>query len=143
LAGHQLWVSVFFYHRVKGLHLERQATEACLKLLEAQLEPHMLFNTLANLRALITTGPPRAMDMLGRFNDYLRATLRASRTDALSGTHTMADGFGRLRYYLELMAVRMGPRLTYALNLPEALQRYPLPPLLLQPMVENAIPHGL
>lgn len=133
----------YFYHREKGLDLERQATEARLKLLETQLEPHMLFNTLANLRALIATDPPRAIHMLDRLNDYLRATLKASRTDAHSGAHTLADEFDRLRDYLELMAVRMGPRLAYALDLPETLQRHPVPPLLLQPLVENAIRHGL
>lgn len=133
----------YFYHREKNLDLERQATEARLKLLESQLEPHMLFNTLANLRALIATDPPRAIHMLDRLNDYLRATLKASRTDALSGTHTLAAEFDRLRDYLELMAVRMGPRLTYTLNLPDHLQHHPVPPLLLQPLVENAIRHGL
>jgi len=133
----------YFYHREKGAELQRQATEARLKLLETQLEPHMLFNTLANLRALIATDPPRAIGMLDRLNDYLRATLRASRTDGSSGSHTLADEFARLRDYLELMAVRMGPRLSYTLTLPEALQRHPVPPLLLQPLVENAIRHGL
>ena len=132
-----------FYQRARNQDLQRQATEARLKLLETQLEPHMLFNTLANLRALIATDPPRAIRMLDRLNDYLRATLRASRTDGSSGSHTLADEFARLRDYLELMAVRMGPRLSYTLDLPEALQRHPVPPLLLQPLVENAIRHGL
>jgi hypothetical protein len=134
---------VFFYWRGKAEDLQRQATEARLKLLETQLEPHMLFNTLANLRALIATDPPRALDMLDRLNDYLRATFKASRTDTLGGGHTLADEFARLRDYLELMAVRMGPRLAYTLDLPTALAQQPLPPLLLQPLVENAIRHGL
>ena len=129
----------YFYQREKGAELQRQATEARLKLLETQLEPHMLFNTLANLRALIATDPPRAIHMLDRLNDYLRATLRASRTDSASGAHTLNDEFARLRDYLELMAVRMGPRMAYALHLPDALQTHPVPPLLLQPLVENAV----
>jgi signal transduction histidine kinase len=133
----------YFYQREKSVELQRQATEARLKLLETQLEPHMLFNTLANLRVLITTDPARAVHMLDRLNDYLRATLRASRTDGASGTHTLAHEFARLRDYLELMAVRMGPRMAYALHLPDALQHHPVPPLLLQPLVENAIRHGL
>lgn len=132
-----------FYQRARNEDLQRQATEARLKLLETQLEPHMLFNTLANLRALITTDPQRAVHMLDRLNDYLRATLRASRTDGANGTHTLAHEFARLHDYLELMAVRMGPRMTYALYLPDALQHHPVPPLLLQPLVENAIRHGL
>jgi len=133
----------YFYQREKGAELQRQATEARLKLLETQLEPHMLFNTLANLRALIATDPVRAVHMLDRLNDYLRATLRASRTDSNSGAHTLADEFARLRDYLELMAIRMGPRMAYALHLPDTLQHHPVPPLLLQPLVENAIRHGL
>ena len=132
-----------FYQRAQAEDLKRQATEARLKLLETQLEPHMLFNTLANLRALIQTDPPRAIHMLDRLNDYLRATLKASRTDVASGGHTLADEFARLHDYLELMAVRMGPRLAYSLALPDGLQGHPLPPLLLQPLVENAIRHGL
>ena len=133
----------YFQQRERALEMRKQATEARLKLLETQLEPHMLFNTLANLRALIATDPPRAIQMLDRLNDYLRATLRGSRTDAQSGEHTLADETARLRDYLELMAVRMGPRLTYGFEVPEDLLNHPVPPLLLQPLVENAIRHGL
>ena len=129
--------------RLAGEEAQRQASEARLKLLESQLEPHMLFNTLANLRALIGTDPERAVAMLDRLNDFLRATLKASRADATAGQHTLADEFARLRDYLELMAVRMGPRLRYTLELPEALSRQRVPPLLLQPLVENCIRHGL
>ena len=141
--GISLGFLIFFYQREKSLALQRQATEAQLRLLESQLEPHMLFNTLATLRALITTDAPRAIAMLDRLNGYLRATLRASRSDGSQPAHTLQDEFDRLRDYLELMAIRMGPRLHFALDLPEALARHPLPPLLLQPLVENAIRHGL
>jgi signal transduction histidine kinase len=122
---------------------QRQASEARLRLLESQLEPHMLFNTLANLRALIATDPPRAIHMLDRLNAYLRATLAASRSDAHGSAHTLRDEFARLADYLELMAVRMGPRLRVQLDLPEPLAGLPVPALLLQPLVENAIRHGL
>jgi signal transduction histidine kinase len=118
---------------------ERDASEAKLKLLETQLEPHMLFNTLANLRVLIATDPPRAIAMLDRLNSYLRATLNGSR--ALS--HPLDAEFDLLRDYLELMSVRMGDRLAYTLDLPDALRHAAVPPLLLQPLVENAIQHGL
>jgi len=116
-----------------------QASEAHLRLLQSQLEPHMLFNTLANLRVLIGTDPPRALTMLDRLNDYLRATLASSR----AASHSLAEEFERLQDYLELMALRMGERLQYTLTLPEALRDQPVPPLLLQPLVENAIRHGL
>lgn len=141
-----LALTYFFYSRGKSAWLQAkvnevrsQASEAQLKLLETQLEPHMLFNTLANLRMLIGTDPMRAQEMLDRIIAYLRATLTASR----STEHPLANEFERLRDYLELMAVRMGPRLAYTLDLPDALRDVPVPPLLLQPLVENAIRHGL
>jgi signal transduction histidine kinase len=118
---------------------ERDATLARLALLQSQLEPHMLFNTLANLRVLIGLDPPRAQAMLDRLIAFLRATLGASRTPA----HALSAEFERLDDYLQLMAVRMGPRLAVRLELPEALRSLPVPPLLLQPLAENAIQHGL
>lgn len=139
-------ISFFFYSRAKAEHLQRhmaqaqhEATQARLKLLEAQLEPHMLFNTLANLRALIGVDPAAAQAMLDRLNDYLRATLAASRATQ----HPLAAEFDRLADYLALMAVRMGPRLGYVLQLPDDLRALPVPTLLLQPLVENALRHGL
>ncbi|HYF21524.1 MAG TPA: histidine kinase [Ramlibacter sp.] len=136
----------WFYSINRGRYLERRmgeaqrhASEARLKLLETQLEPHMLFNTLANLRALIGIDPPRAQEMLDRVIAYLRATLDASRAT----THPLQAEFDRLRDYLELMSIRMGPRLACELHLPPELARVPVPTLLLQPLVENAIQHGL
>ncbi|HQQ70314.1 MAG TPA: histidine kinase [Alicycliphilus sp.] len=139
-------ISFFFLSRGKAQRLQlqmaqaqRDAAEARLKLLESQLEPHMLFNTLANLRVLVATDPARAQAMLDHFIAYLRATLAASRATL----HPLEGEFARLADYLELMAMRMGPRLAYALDLPEPLRDAPVPPLLLQPLVENAIRHGL
>ena len=136
----------FFFSLGKSKHMQsqldvaqRDATEARLKLLETQLEPHMLFNTLANLRVLITADPPRAVAMLDRLNSYLRVTLSGSRTLA----HPLSAEFNRLGDYLELMSVRMGERLRYTLDLPDELRDLPVPPLLLQPLVENSIRHGL
>jgi len=128
--------------REKAEAARRQASEAQLRLLETQLEPHMLFNTLANLRVLIAIDPGRAQTMLDHMIAYLRATLSASRT-VPSRPHTLEDEFARLKDYLELMAIRMGPRLQYTLDLPAALRLHPVPPLLLQPLVENSIQHGL
>ena len=138
--------SYYFYSANKSAYLERTTTEARkhanearLKLLETQLEPHMLFNTLANLRALIGADPQRAQAMLDHLIDYLRATLEASR----ASTHTLQAEFDRLRDYLELMSIRMGPRLRYTLELPPELAQHQVPALLLQPLVENSIRHGL
>ena len=139
-------ICYFYYARGKSKYLEgeiaiaqRNATDARLKLLETQLEPHMLFNTLANLRALIASDPDRAIAMLDRLNSYLRVTLSGSRTLA----HPLSAEFDRLADYLELMSVRMGARLSYTLDLPDELRDVPVPPLLLQPLVENSIRHGL
>jgi sensor histidine kinase YesM len=118
---------------------QRHAAESRLVLLQSQLEPHMLFNTLANLRALIGTDPAAATAMLDHLNAYLRATLNASRASA----HPLQTEFDRVRDYLELLKVRMGPRLGYTLELPDSLAGVPVPPLILQPLVENAIKHGL
>ncbi len=136
----------YFYTRNRHHYLEtkmseakRHASEAKLKLLETQLEPHMLFNTLANLRVLVASDAARAQTMLDHLIAYLRATLSASR----ASSHPLQDEFERLHDYLELMAVRMGPRLTYTLELPPKLAALPVPAMLLQPIVENAIKHGL
>ena len=119
---------------------QRQAAETQLRLLESQLEPHMLFNTLANLRVLIGMDPARAQAMLDQLISFLRATLSASRS---SSHHSLQDEFARLADYLALMQVRMGERLRPLLDLPPELAALKIPPLLLQPLVENAIKHGL
>jgi signal transduction histidine kinase len=120
---------------------QRHASEAQLQLLRSQLEPHMLFNTLANLRALIEVDPPRALEMLDRFNTWLRSSLQASRRADAEGT--LAEEFARLDDYLALMAVRFGPRLRHRLSFDPSMSNAALPALLLQPLVENAIVHGL
>jgi signal transduction histidine kinase len=116
-----------------------ETTLARLNLLQSQLEPHMLFNTLANLRALIVADPARAQEMLDHLIDFLRATLAASR----QAEHPLADEFARIGDYLALMRVRMGDRLRARTTLPPELASIGVPPLLLQPLVENAIKHGL
>jgi hypothetical protein len=136
----------FFYTRAQNTQLlaeinaaRRDAVLAQLKLLSAQLEPHMLFNTLANLRAMIFVDQNRAVTMLDHLDNYLRATLNSS-TDL---SHSLEDEFKLIGDYLALMQVRMGERLRYHLDLPDALRNMPVPPLILQPLVENCIKHGL
>ena len=149
-AGFTLLVSgaatLFFYSRERMHDLEREradqqrlVAQAQLTALQAQLEPHMLFNTLAHLRALIKLRPDDAQAMLDELIAYLRATLTASRTPL----HPLGTEFARLHDYLRLMQRRMGPRLQVDLQLPPALAQVAVPPLLLQPLVENAIQHGL
>jgi len=119
--------------------IERQALQAQLRLLQAQIEPHMLFNTLANLQGLIAIDPQQASRMLDHLIQYLRATLSATRAE----TTTLAQEFEAAEAYLGLMAVRMGARLAYRCILPAELRSARLPAMLLQPLVENAIIHGL
>jgi hypothetical protein len=125
--------------RAQAEAAQRLASETQLRLLQSQLEPHMLFNTLANLRVLIGLDATRAQAMLDHLIAFLRATLQASR----AGEHPLASEFERIADYLALMAVRMGPRLQTQLHLPDDLRALPVPPLLLQPLVENSIQHGL
>ncbi len=117
----------------------KQSAQAQLHLLQSQLEPHMLFNTLANLRVLIESDVPRAQAMLDHLVRYLRATLEASRAHE----HSLAQEFARLDDYLSLIQIRMGSRLKYALELPDEWAGFHVPPLLLQSLVENAIHHGI
>jgi hypothetical protein len=119
--------------------IARQALQAQLQLLQAQIEPHMLFNTLANLQGMIGIDPERAQRMLDQLIQYLRATLTSSRAEST----TLAQEFALMDAYLGLMSVRMGARLGYTVKLPAELRAAHIPPMLLQPLVENAIIHGL
>jgi sensor histidine kinase YesM len=119
--------------------IERQALDAQLRALQAQIEPHFLFNTLANVTGLIERQPADARRMLERLIELLRASLSASRAEQV----TLAQELELCRAYLEIVALRMAGRLHYAIEADEAARRRPVPPLLLQPLVENAIQHGL
>ena len=125
--------------RLRAETIERQALQAQLRLLQAQIEPHMLFNTLANLQGLIAIDPVRAGDMLDQLIQYLRATLSVSRSEMT----TLEQEFAAMAAYLGLMGVRMGERLRYRFDLPPPLRGARLPTMLLQPLVENAIVHGV
>jgi LytS/YehU family sensor histidine kinase len=133
----------YFQQRGKAESLANEVTQAQLMLLQSQLEPHMLFNTLAHLRALIGQDTARAHAMLDHLNDYLRTTLQATRLPMHQALHPLSDEFTRLADYLSLMAIRMGPRMVFELDLPSALTKAPVPRFILQPLVENAIRHGL
>lgn len=125
--------------KAKNLSIEKQMAEAHLKTLQAQIEPHFLFNTLANVQSLIDLDPPRAHRMLDSFIRYLRATLARTRDEA----STLGAECELLEAYLSILAIRMGERLRYSINVAEPLRGQPLPPMLMQPLVENAIKHGL
>ena len=113
--------------------------EAQLQLLRSQLDPHMLFNTLSNVYELVNDNPPQARTMLRHLIGFLRSTLHGSRATE----HALEDEFLLASDYLSLMRVRMGDRLRTTLDLPTALRDVPIPAMLLQPIIENAIKHGL
>lgn len=113
--------------------------EAHLKLLQAQIEPHFLFNTLANVASLMETDVPRARHLLDRLNDWLRIALARSR----GSRSRLGDELALLENWLEILALRFGPRLTWRLDVNEEARACLLPPMLLQPLLENAVKHGI
>jgi LytS/YehU family sensor histidine kinase len=125
--------------RAAGDALASQALEARLAALQAQIEPHFLFNTLANVRRLYEVDAVLGARMLGSLLGYLRAALPAMRrTEA-----PLAQEFELVRAYLTLMQLRMGERLRFAVEFAPQLASAALPPLMVVTLVENAIRHGL
>lgn len=117
----------------------RRETEARLKLLQAQIEPHFLFNTLANVGSLIELDPPRARRLLDRLNDWLRVALVRARSEQT----TLGDELCLLENWLEILTERFGARLTWEIDADAATRSQAFPPMLLQPLVENAVKHGI
>jgi len=125
--------------KIKRLTSEKKAAEANLRLLQAQIEPHFLFNTLSNVLSLLDTNPQKGKSMLVDFIQYLRASLLKIREDKA----TLGQEMEMIRAYLSIFKVRMGDRLHYKIDLPNDIKAIPFPPMLIQPLVENAIKHGL
>jgi sensor histidine kinase YesM len=125
--------------RERTQRIERDATLANLRALQAQIEPHFLFNTLANVTSLIDLDPPKAKRMLETFIRFLRASLAATRNEST----TLAAEAELIASYLDVLQIRMGERLRYEVDVPPDLHTFPVAPMLLQPVVENAIRHGL
>jgi sensor histidine kinase YesM len=119
--------------------LSRQAVESELKLLQAQIEPHFLFNTLASVQYLIETDPPQATRMLGHLLAYLRAALPQLRVPST----TLGREIELAEAYLNILRMRMGERLSFTIDVPEPLRGHRFPPMLLMTLIENAIEHGL
>lgn len=125
--------------QLREARAEKERVGAQLRMLQAQIEPHFLFNTLANLSVLIRSDPATAERMLADLIRYLRATLQRTR----ESVSTLGDEMALLRSYLDIFSLRLGPRLRFAIDVPETLLSRPFPLLLLQPLVENAITHGI
>ncbi|HUG21973.1 sensor histidine kinase, partial [Piscinibacter sp.] len=140
LSGAVTWLmSVYWSVRQRETEAEVRATEAHLKLLQAQIEPHFLFNTLANVVSLIDHDAPRAKQMLESFVDYLRGSLNQLR----HGDTSLGAELDMAQSYLSLIGMRMADRLRWRIEASAEARELRLPPLLLQPLVENAVHHGL
>ncbi|MEK8033465.1 histidine kinase [Ideonella sp. DXS29W] len=118
---------------------ERQVLDARMRLLQAQVQPHFLFNTLANVRALVNTGSPRASAVLDSLIAYLRAAVPRLDEPAT----TLAQEVELVRAYLELMHMRIPDRLQYSLHADDAALGLRCPPMAILTLVENAVRHGI
>lgn len=125
--------------QIRSLTLEKKTLETQLRLLQAQIEPHFLFNTLSNVLSLLDFDPVRGKAMLEDLTRYLRSSLSRTRDQAT----TLGQEMDLIQAYLEIHRVRMGDRLGYAIEVPEPLRNISFPPMLVQPLVENALIHGL
>ena len=119
--------------------LRQRAVETQLRILQAQIEPHFLFNTLANVRHLYRSSVEAGEDML----DHLIAYLRSAMDDLRAADSTVVREMDLAMHYLAIMKIRMGERLSYRFILPDELLEHPFPPAMLISLVENAIKHGI
>ena len=148
-----VFISLFFYVKLSAARaratlaraeaerhlLSKQAVEAELKLMQAQVEPHFLFNTLASVQFLTETDPPAAHRLLGHLIAYLRAALPQLRASST----TLGQEVELAEAYLNILHTRIGARLAFSLDVPAALRGHAFPPNLLISLVENAIKHGI
>ncbi len=125
--------------QLSQIESEKRKMEAQLKMLQAQIEPHFLFNTLANVSSLIGSDPTLAKRLLERLNDWLRLALARTRSD----TATLGCELDMLDNYLNILKIRFGSRLNWHISASDAVRTTPFPPMLLQPLVENAVRHGI
>jgi signal transduction histidine kinase len=119
--------------------LEKNVLEARLQLMQAQVEPHFLFNTLANVQHLVETDPPEASRVLDSLIHYLRAALPQMRESATN----LGRELDMARAFLEINRVRMGSRLDFRIEVPDTLKDRAFPPMMLISLVENAVKHGV
>lgn len=146
----QLAVSLLRYRQYERLtaqlqreaeneRLARELADSQLRLLRAQIEPHFLFNTLGAVQQLAQHGAPRAAELTANLIDFLRSSMRDMRSEQVG----LAAEFGLVEAYLKVMQVRLGARLRFRLQLPQALEGVRLPSMILLTLVENAIKHGI
>jgi len=136
-------VSVALHYALLAVEQSResevQAREAELRALKAQINPHFLFNSLNSITALTTVDPARAREMCIRLSDFLRSTLGLGERESISWREELALA----RVYLDVEQVRFGARLQVEMNVDDACSDCLVPPLVLQPLIENAVKHGI
>ncbi len=125
--------------KIKRLTIEKEAAMTSLRLLQAQIEPHFLFNTLSNVISLFDIDIEKARQMLININEYLRICLQRTRQEMI----TLTEELDLVRQYLEIFKIRMGKRLNYEIHDRTSILELPFPPLIIQPLVENSIKYGL
>ncbi len=151
VLGGMLTIAAEFYRRevqsakamqralIERAALEREMAEARLQVLQAQIEPHFLFNTLANVRRLYDTNYAAGRETLEKLMRYLEVALPRIR----EGTSNLGSDAELVEAFLHVQQVRMGPRLEFHLEIPAPLRAHPLPPMMMLTLVENAIKHGV
>lgn len=137
------WQDTRHAEAMAALQAEKQSADLRLGVLQAQVEPHFLFNTLASVRALVRQEPAQAEATLDALVDYLRATIPRLRDEETALHSTLGQQVDLCASYLELMRLRTSGRLRYAIDADAALRTLPFPPMLLISLVENAIKHGI
>ena len=139
----RIWHEARHARELAALRQQKNEADLRLTVLQAQVEPHFLFNTLASIHSLIRKDPVRAEATLEALVDHLRATLPRFRADVGSTHSTLDQQIDICTSYLALMQVRMGNRLRYAIDVPPSLRHHAFPPLMLISLTENAIKHGI
>ena len=139
----ELWRVAQGERELEALRQQKSEVDLKLTVLQAQVEPHFLFNTLASVHSLIRNDPARAEATLEALVDHLRATLPKLRAGVGSPHSTLDMQLEVCRSYLDVMLVRMGSRLRYELHVPKVLREHPFPPFMLISLVENAVKHGI
>jgi sensor histidine kinase YesM len=142
LDERRLWENELRTREITALRDQRDESDRKLSVLQAQVEPHFLYNTLASIRSLVRSDPGRAEATIDALVDHLRASLPKFR-DSHRAPTTLGSQLELCRSYLEVMRVRMGQRLSYSISVPSELTELSFPPLMLVPLVENAIKHGV
>ena len=125
--------------KIKRLTMEKESAMTTLRLLQAQIEPHFLFNTLSNVISLFDIDIEKARQMLIDINEYLRISLERTRQEMI----TLTQELDLTRNYLKIFKIRMGNRLAYEINDHTNQPELAFPPLLIQPLVENSIKYGI